>query len=267
MKTKYTFLIALGVALAALVLAGAGSAAEAQAAPTACVPGPHSGTITVDETWCLADSPHLMAGNVTVAAGATLTIEPGVTVQAAGVGLIVQGHLQAVGSAAQPITFTSQTDSGARQWSGIAFQEGTGLLRYAVVRNSGYGCYGCPGGYSAGVAALNVQTGAVTIESSQIITSAGGTHDTGLYVGNSRVVVSDTYFSGIGDSARERLPNLYQRGGRRRTAAVRGDCAAPALPIADRRPSLRCASPVCESLLHPGQGAWTRQKSAALLPA
>ncbi|HHY57592.1 MAG TPA: hypothetical protein GYA08_19375 [Chloroflexi bacterium] len=212
MKTKYTFLIALGVALAALVLAGAGSAAKAQATPTACVPGPHNGTITVDETWCLADSPHLLAGNVTVAAGATLTIEPGVTVQAAGVGLIVQGHLQAAGSAAQPIIFTSQADSGARQWSGIAFQGGAGLLRYAVVRNSGYGCYGCPGGYSAGVAALNVQTGAVTIESSQIITSAGGTHDTGLYVGNSRVVVSDTYFSGIGDSATERDFPVYISG-------------------------------------------------------
>ncbi|MEJ5310631.1 MAG: right-handed parallel beta-helix repeat-containing protein [Anaerolineae bacterium] len=200
MKTKFALIaLSIGLALAALVLAGTRPTNEVQAAPSACVPGPHSGTISADETWCLADSPHLMSANVTVAAGFTLTIEPGVTVQAANTALIVQGHLQAAGDATQPITFTSQSDSGPYEWSGITFDGGTGTLRHAIVRNSGTGSYGSPG-YSAGIVALNVQTGTVTLEASQVITSAGGpNNNTGLYVMNSRVVVSDTRFSGIGD--------------------------------------------------------------------
>ena len=62
-----------------------------------CTPGPHSETITADQTWCLADSPHVLSGVVTVAAGATLTIEAGSTVKPAAI--TVRGHLAAVGTA------------------------------------------------------------------------------------------------------------------------------------------------------------------------
>ncbi len=204
MKTKQILIaLGLGLALVVLVFAGVGSANKAQAAPAACVPGPHGGTITANETWCAADNPHAMTSHVIVAPGVTLTLEPGVRVESWSrdwATLVVQGHLEAVGSAAEPIVFTSQADSGPYQWMGITFDGGTGTLRHAIVRNTGRGCYNCPIFYSAAVAVLNVQAGQVTIQDSQIITSAGGPNsNTGLYVVNSRVVVTDTRFSGIGD--------------------------------------------------------------------
>ena len=76
----------------------------ARANSTACVSGPHAGDITSDEQWCLADSPHILAGPVNVLDGVSLTIEPGVVVQAAATArLFIQGNLIAVGNAAIPL--------------------------------------------------------------------------------------------------------------------------------------------------------------------
>lgn len=49
------------------------------------------------------------------------------------------GGLQAVGTPAQPITFTSAQNSGPGEWSGLVFDGGTGRLRYVTVRYSGQG--------------------------------------------------------------------------------------------------------------------------------
>lgn len=78
----------------------------------------HDSTITEDQTWRLADSPHLVRGAVTVGNGATLTIEAGATVlfdsQATltlgGRGRV--GTLLALGSAAVPITMRSLQEGG-----------------------------------------------------------------------------------------------------------------------------------------------------------
>lgn len=55
-----------GLMIAALVLltllVGPARAGRVHAGPTACVPGPHSDTITADESWCLIDSLHLVQG-------------------------------------------------------------------------------------------------------------------------------------------------------------------------------------------------------------
>ena len=111
---------------------------SAQAAPSACVAGPHGGTISASEEWCLADGLHQLSGDVTVAAGVTLTIEPGVIVMgSSGTEIRVQGVLQALGTESQPITFTSAADSGPFQWSGLLFDGGSGHLRHSTVRYSG----------------------------------------------------------------------------------------------------------------------------------
>ncbi len=207
MKTKYTFLIALGVALAALVLAGAGSASQTRAAPAACVPGPHSGTITSNEAWCVGDNPHLINGNVTVAPGAILTIEAGVIVKSA-YELQVQGRLVAIGTEAQPILFTSQMDTpppgtGPGQWGGIYFNGdfngGTGDLRHVTVRYAGGAN---SSGYAGNIIAKNVRAGEVRISDSVIRDENNGDagSDAGLWVVDSRVMVSNTLFTGNGSN-------------------------------------------------------------------
>jgi hypothetical protein len=69
-----------------------------------------SGTIFSDTTWRLSNSPYNVVGNVGVATGATLTIEPGVTIQFTGAyQILIKGNLIANGTSSAPIIFTSST--------------------------------------------------------------------------------------------------------------------------------------------------------------
>ena len=127
---------------------------------TACT-GPEvvhvSGVIATNTTWApgACGTTFLLSDVLVVPAGVTLTIAPGVVVKAAGgwacdynisCALSVQGTLNAVGTAAAPITFTSMQDnsvggstgSGAPQpgdWYGI-WTSGAGAidLEHAVLR-------------------------------------------------------------------------------------------------------------------------------------
>jgi hypothetical protein len=66
------------------------------------------GTISSDTTWTKANSPYQLTGNTLVQAGATLTIEPGVTVDFGTYFLQVNGVLRAQGTESNKILFTSQ---------------------------------------------------------------------------------------------------------------------------------------------------------------
>jgi PIN domain nuclease of toxin-antitoxin system len=95
-------------------------------------------TLTADKEWRLNGFVTVGTGNVeladeaavaaTKAAGVTLTIEPGVHVKAfnTGVLLITRGSkIEAVGTAAQPITFSSIEDDnfdGEGEWGGVVVQ-------------------------------------------------------------------------------------------------------------------------------------------------
>ena len=65
--------------------------------------------IITDTTWTLSGSPYCLKAEILVNTGVTLTIEPGVFVypQFTYSGIGVNGTLNAVGTSAQPITFTS----------------------------------------------------------------------------------------------------------------------------------------------------------------
>ena len=89
-----------------------------------------SGTLTQNTTWSPADaSAYIVSSSLTVPAGITLTIDPGVVVKSSG-SLYVDGTLNAVGTPTRPIVFTSVNDNSvggttgsgspvAGDWSGI----------------------------------------------------------------------------------------------------------------------------------------------------
>ncbi len=91
------------------------------------VPGGNTGT----RTWSVAGSPYVVQGDVTVQAGATLTIEPGVEVlfepgdrQMGGVDsarseLTVEGSLVASGTNDDPIAFRASSGAAPGTWYGI----------------------------------------------------------------------------------------------------------------------------------------------------
>ncbi|MEM2440329.1 MAG: PKD domain-containing protein [Candidatus Bathyarchaeia archaeon] len=86
------------------------------------------GPISVDTVWTLAESPFIVAQNVTIRRGVTLTIEPGVEVRFGGgpFTIIVNGTLVARGTEEKPIRFTSNKESPeAGDWATIYFN-GTG---------------------------------------------------------------------------------------------------------------------------------------------
>ncbi len=151
MKTRTSLLTTVGLLvflLLALCLLLAGDRASAGPAPAQMVAATIvGGEITTDTTWTLAGSPYILqTQNVTVRDNVTLTIEPGVTVEInAGRGLWVYGTLLAVGTPAQPITFTRMTGATGA-WGQVQIGGGTvngdsngSQISYATIEGGGTG--------------------------------------------------------------------------------------------------------------------------------
>ncbi len=163
-----------------------------------------SGNIAANETWTLAGSPYILTGDVTVNNGVTLTIEPGVVVMAgASKRLLVQGHLQALGTAVQPILFTSQSNTGPNEWDGLVFwggsgNTGTGNLSYVTIR---YG--GDYNGWSySGLSVVDVSSGFVVLNNCEIAYNARfGTTDQAVWVSNSRFEMNNSTLAYNGDAS------------------------------------------------------------------
>ncbi len=136
---------------------------------------------------------YVLADNLTAPAGITLTLAPGATVLGGMYsGLYVRGYLQAVGTPTQPITLTSEANTGPYQWKGLYFQAGgTGELQYATVRYA----------QSQAVWIENAPAPGVRIADTLITRSRGDGTDYGVYVKNSAVTLSDTEISYTGDNA------------------------------------------------------------------
>jgi tetratricopeptide (TPR) repeat protein len=100
-------------------------------------PGPilTAGTIKADVTWRSGSSPYVLASKLTVAEGATLTIEPGTKVLSAGGGLVVAGRLIAKGAPGSPIVFAPQKTDAA--WPGIVLSgKARSVLALCTVRKA-----------------------------------------------------------------------------------------------------------------------------------
>ena len=100
--------------------------------PSGLERAPHNVSITQDQTWSRADSPHLVRGTVSVSNGATLTIEAGATVLFDSLAMLTlggrggTGRWLALGSAAAPITMGNlREDAGPGAWTGIRFRSNT----------------------------------------------------------------------------------------------------------------------------------------------
>ncbi len=82
-----------------------------------------SGYIGSNTTWTKANSPYVMTGDIDVDTGATLTIEPGVTIIADGNHtLYIDGRISATGTASDNITFTCKQvpkDVYSATWQGV----------------------------------------------------------------------------------------------------------------------------------------------------
>jgi hypothetical protein len=101
------------------------------------------GTISTSTVWTRSGSPYVLQGDVTVAWGTKLTLEPGVRVIAASsdalksgvdpqrVELIVDGTLVVRGTAASPVELTAQDSSGS--WYGIRVRGGRGTEIHGAV--------------------------------------------------------------------------------------------------------------------------------------
>jgi hypothetical protein len=82
-----------------------------------------SGIIKSDTTWTVENSPYILTGDVQLAYGSTLTIEPGVTVKGQDKNLVVFGNLNAIGLPDSKINFQNNNILGGRSQSNSEFYQ------------------------------------------------------------------------------------------------------------------------------------------------
>jgi len=105
----------------------------------------NGGTLVGEHVWEKTGVPYGVAGDIMVADGSELRIEPGVVMEfGSHAGLDVRGRLLAVGLESDPITFTGSTKTRG-WWSGILIQGAAGdrnlgsMLKHATVEYGGEG--------------------------------------------------------------------------------------------------------------------------------
>ncbi len=157
------------------------------------------GTLNVSATWMASSiGAHVLLYNsLTVGSGATLSVLPGETVESNYSALTIAGSLSAVGTAGQPITFTSsQTSPSPGDWYGIQTTAGgSTTMSYTAIEYAGRSSY----------PALNLHNSAgnfdhVTIAASQY-TGISTDATSALTVTHSTVTAGTAYYGGDGINA------------------------------------------------------------------
>ena len=110
------------------------------------------GAISADTTWTAASGPYSVTSTLTIASGATLTIQPGTTVYlGSGVNFVVAngGRLLAEGTVSAPIRFTVLPGSGV-SWGGMTINGAVGSpetrIAYAFFDGNSTTCIEVAGG-------------------------------------------------------------------------------------------------------------------------
>jgi hypothetical protein len=111
-----------------------------------------SSFINSDTTLTLSGSPYIVFGTVTIASGATLSVDPGVIIKFGFNGMfVVNGRLDVNGTVANPVNFTSWSDdslggdsngdgsaTGPAGWNGIIFfQDSVGNISNLIIQYGG----------------------------------------------------------------------------------------------------------------------------------
>ncbi len=206
-KTAFLYLIRPHLLILFVVLFAIFLPVKTAKAAGPCTPNTtHQGVITADETWCSGgDNVHYITDDVTVQVGVTLTIAAGVTVDSPVSNwskyLVVQGHLDIVGTPEEPVFLTRSYNYPAQNWGGLFFDgsqgDGSGNINHAIIHHAGAnflppGCVGLCGNGQTAVFVKDVTNGKqVTINNSTINDNISK----GLYIVNSTVNVANTVFS------------------------------------------------------------------------
>jgi len=119
-----------------------------------------SGTIAQEERWTKEKSPYEIKASLTIPAGVTVTVNPGVDIRLdVGVGITVKGYWNAAGTKEELIRFLPNTKE---RWGAISFDEqGAGRLAYCTFQHGSAG-----GGARIGMVNAYQCVGAVTIADS-----------------------------------------------------------------------------------------------------
>lgn len=121
-----------------------------------------------------------LSGNLTVAAGVPLEVDPGIIVRVARYALLkVDGDLTAIGSSEEPIQFIGSL-ANKNHWQGLRLSDGaTGNLVFCVIKDAGY---------SNNAALQKLGSGDLTLQNCTLRDSGNN----GLYVQSSAATLNDS---------------------------------------------------------------------------